>query len=304
MPHPDGDIFETGPYESRFVSAQDGVRLHLRDYGARHADMTPVICLPGLARTAADFHELATALATEISPRRRVIALDYRGRGRSDHDSAANYLPSVEVSDLSAVITALELPPAVLVGTSRGGILTMLLAAVRPGAIAGAVLNDIGPQIEPKGLVRIKGYVGKLPMPRSFEEGAEILRRLGDAQFPKLTAEDWLRQARRTWTRKDGRFALAYDPKLARTLQNYDLERPLPPMWPQFEALASVPVMVIRGANSDILSAATVDAMRARRLDLEVIDVPDEGHAPLLVEPDIIRRIAGFVTICELTGRH
>ena len=153
---------------SSFITASDGLRLHARCYGTRTASATPVVCLPGLARTAADFEALASALSHE-KPFRRVIALDYRGRGLSQYDSnPANYALPVELADVLAVVTALDVTPAIFVGTSRGGILTMLLAAVRPTAIVGAVLNDIGPVIEPQGLMRIKSYVGKLPQPRSF----------------------------------------------------------------------------------------------------------------------------------------
>ena len=138
----------------------------------------PVVCLPGLARTTADFDVLAAALSADALHPRRVYALDYRGRGQSDYDSnPENYSVAVELGDVIAVLTALALEPAIFIGTSRGGILAMLLASVRPGAIAGVVLNDIGPVIETNGLMRIKGYVGKLPQPKDFADAAEIQRR-------------------------------------------------------------------------------------------------------------------------------
>jgi pimeloyl-ACP methyl ester carboxylesterase len=288
------------PDTSVFVSAPDGLRLHARRYGTPAAPGLPVLCLPGLARTAADFETLATALAAGGG--RRVVAIDYRGRGQSDYDrDASNYTFQTEIADLLAVATALDVLPAIVVGTSRGGILAMLLAALRPAAIAGAVLNDIGPVIEPKGLMRIKGYVGKLPRPRSFEEGAEILRRLFDAQFPKLTAADWLAAAHRAFKDKDGKGALVptYDVRLAKTMEGVNFEKPFPPLWKEFGALAHVPVMVVRGENSDLLSAETVTAMAERHPDLETIEVPDQGHAPLLAEADTIGRIAEFAARCD-----
>jgi pimeloyl-ACP methyl ester carboxylesterase len=284
---------------SVFISAPDGLRLHARCYGRRSAPALPVVCLPGLARTAADFETLAQALANDTNQPRCVIALDYRGRGQSEYDrDPANYNFQVELADVLAVIVALDAMPAIFIGTSRGGILAMLLAAIRPTAIAGCVLNDIGPVIEPKGLIRIKGYVGKLPQPRSFEEGAEILRRLFSAQFPRLGPNDWLASARRTFRENNGALVPTYDVKLAKTLEGVDFDKPFPPLWAQFDALGQKPVMAIRGENSDILSAATVEAMRARHPTMEAIEVPDQGHAPLLAEPDIIARIANFATRC------
>lgn len=282
---------------STFISAPDGLTLHARCYGSAASAALPVMCLPGLARTASDFETLAEALSADG---RRVVALDYRGRGRSEYDKdPANYSFQVELADIVAVLTALECQPAVFIGTSRGGILTMLLAALRPGAIAGVVLNDIGPAIEPKGLMRIKGYVGKLPQPRDYQDAAEILRRLFDAQFPKLTPQDWLNNAHRTFKQVDGQLVPDYDPALAKTLEGVDFEKPLPPLWGAFDALANVPMMAIRGANSDLLSAETVDAMRRRRSSFETFEVPDQGHAPLLVEADVVGRIADFVMRCE-----
>jgi pimeloyl-ACP methyl ester carboxylesterase len=287
---------------STFVSAPDGLRLHARCYGPRSAERA-VVCLPGLARTAADFETLAAAL-TGPGEARRVIALDYRGRGLSDYDrDPANYNFHVEMADVLAVLTALDALPAVFVGTSRGGILTMLMAAVRPTATIGAVLNDIGPVLEPKGLMRIKGYVGKLPEPRSFEDGAEVLRRLFDAQFPTLTQADWLKAAHRTFKESNGRFVTTYDPALAKTMEGVDFEKPMPPLWKEFEALRHVPVLTIRGANSDLLSAETVQAMAGRHPDFETLEIADQGHAPLLAEPETTARIVGFVRRCETDRR-
>jgi len=281
---------------SVFIAAPDGLRLHARCYGQRSSRATPVVCLPGLTRTTADFEALATKLSNEGAHRRRVIALDYRGRGLSDYDrNPANYSLAIELADVIAVITALDALPAIFIGTSRGGILTMLLAAVRPTAIVGAVLNDIGPVIEPQGLVRIKSYVGKLPQPRNFEEGAEILRRLFGAQFPKLTPDDWLASALRAFKDENGRLVTTYDVKLAKTMDGVEPERPIASLWKEFSALAHVPVMVIHGANSDILSPATVDAMRARHTALETLEIADQGHAPLLEDAETISRIADFV---------
>jgi pimeloyl-ACP methyl ester carboxylesterase len=291
--------------ESIFVTAQDGLRLHVRCHGSpslgpQAGVPLPVVCLPGLARTVKDFETLATALAADSRRPRRVIALDSRGRGRSDYDRRpANYSLPVELADLMAVLTALGLERAVFVGTSRGGILTMLLAAARPTVIAGCVLNDIGPVIEPRGLARIKSYVGKLPQPASFHEGADILRRLLGSQFPKLSDDAWVAFARRTFRETAKRMLPDYDPRLAVNLQEVELDRPLPTLWKEFEALRRVPVLVIRGGLSDLLSAETVEAMRSRRERLEVVEVADEGHAPLMEEPALIARIAAFVSECD-----
>jgi pimeloyl-ACP methyl ester carboxylesterase len=281
-----------------FVSAFDGLRLHARGYGVR-GGRPPVVCLPGLARTTDDFDALADALVNDPERARHVLAIDYRGRGQSEYDSnPGNYNIATEVADLLAVLTALEVEPAVFVGTSRGGILAMMLATLRPAAIAGVVLNDIGPVIETKGLVRIKSYLGRLPQPKSFEDGGAILRSLFSAQFPKLAPDDWTMFARRTFKEQDGSLRPRYDPKLAAVLKGIDMSRSLPPLWREFDALASVPLMVIRGTNSDILSTETVEAMRARRPDIVTLEVPDQGHAPFLTESDVIAEIGIFVDKC------
>ena len=292
-------------YSSNTISAQDGLKLHVRDYGRHSGGALPVICLPGLSRTSADFDALATALAGHGEQPRRVLALDYRGRGLSEYDrDPANYNLLVETGDVLSVVTALGVSSAVFVGTSRGGILTMLLAAQRPTLIAGAVFNDIGPVLEPQGLVRIKGYVGRLPPAKSFEEGADILRWLFAGQFPKLTSDDWLADAKRTFREQNGRLVPTYDPALAKTLEGVDVERPQPPLWNAFAALGRVPLMVIRGANSDLLSAATVEAMQASHPGLTAIEIPDEGHPPRLSDPELISRIAAFIALCDQPQPH
>lgn len=307
------------PPRSVFVAAPDGLRLHVREYGAAAAAAATVVCLPGLARTVADFAALAPVLACgdgraqagqgpprtpRDRPARRVIAIDSRGRGLSEYDEDPDhYNLLVELSDLGAVLDALAVGPAVYVGSSRGGLLTMLLAAARTAAITGVVLHDIGPVIELQGLVRLKSYVGKLPQPRTFAEGAAILRRVFEQQFPRLTDAQWLAFAQRSWRRAPstaggGTLEPVYDVRLSRTLEAVDGDTPLPTLWNEFDALAGVPVLVIRGARSDLLAPATVAAMAARHPGLESIEVPDQGHVPLL-EGDLLGRIAAFVGRCE-----
>ena len=288
---------------SLFVSAQDGLRLHVREYGSQTAPLVPVVCLPGLTRTVSDFDVLAQVLANAGAASgapRHVVAIDSRGRGESEYDkNPENYNVATELGDVVTVLAALGIGQAVFVGSSRGGILTMLLAATQPAFIAGAILHDIGPVIEPQGLVRIKSYAGKLPQPRNYNEGAEILGGLFGAQFPKLTSTDWLAAAKRTWKTADGALVPTYDVRIAQTLADLDIDHPLPTMWDQFDALASVPVLVVRGAKSDLLSAETVAKMKDHHPGMEVIEVPDEGHVPLLVGKGLLQKIAAFVAACD-----
>jgi pimeloyl-ACP methyl ester carboxylesterase len=295
MPH--NDVRTSG--QDIFVNTQDGLRLHVRQYGS-HADPGfPVVCLPKSTRTTADFDALAPALAADSGLRRCVIAIDSRGRGLSEYDSnPENYNVAVELADLVTVLTTLGIGPAIFVGSSRGGILTMLMGATRPEAISGVVLHDIGPVIEPTGLARIKSYIGKTAQPRTFEDGASILRDLFGAQFPKVTAMQWLAAAHRAWRENGTELKPTYDVLLAQPLAGVDVEKPLPALWKEFDALVDVPMLVIRGANSDILSAGTVEAMVARHPGIQVIVVPDEGHVPSL-DGALVSEISRFVGSCD-----
>jgi pimeloyl-ACP methyl ester carboxylesterase len=289
-------------YADLFVTASDGLKLYARDYGRSVVEALPVVCLPGLARTSADFHELALALSQDERPR-RVLALDYRGRGRSEYDRDwRNYDLKVEIDDVLHVLTVAGVSEAVVIGTSRGGLITMALSATRPALLRGAILNDIGPVIERQGLVRIRSYVGKLPSPRTYTEGGEILKGLFNAQFPRSTEEDWLALARTTWKEADGRLVMDYDPALRKTLEAADFETPPPPLWFLFAGLKGIPVMVLRGANSDLLSTETLEAMAAAHLDLEAVTIPGQGHVPALRGRDMIQRIRRFIVRAEESG--
>jgi len=285
----------TEGYRPLFISASDGLKLHLRDYGPLSAHPVPVICLPGLARTSYDFHDLGLALSRDPKTPRRVLSLDYRGRGLSERDrDPGNYEVATEVGDLLQVLAATGVHEAVFVGTSRGGLITMALGAARPAAIKGVVLNDVGPVIDPKGLIRIRGYIGKLPKPRNYTEAVEILKTLSDRQFPALSDESWMKLARGTWVSRDGKLEPAYDPALSKGLEALDFEQPLPPLWGLFEALSHAPMLALRGEHSDILSAETLREMGKRHPKFESMIVPGQGHAPL-IEGDVVARIKAFL---------
>ncbi len=281
-------------WQDLFTTSQDGLRLYARRYGSCIAPKTPVICLPGLTRTTADFHEAAVAISS--AGERAVYAFDYRGRGRSDFDPDwRNYDVKIELSDVLDQMTALQIPEAIFFGTSRGGMITMLVPILRPAAIKGAILNDVGPVLDGKGLARIRNYVGKIPQPGTFAEGAAIIKRISSTQFPNLDDAGWERQARRSWVEKDGKLVPAYDTRIMKTLELIDLEQPLPTLWPQFEALSHIPVLVLRGAHSDILSPQTAVEMTKRHPRCALYTVDYEGHAPLLADAPTLDRVTEFV---------
>jgi len=282
----------SAPFDEGVVHTIDGLRLYFRDYDAAHGARTPVICLPGLTRCHRDF----TAIAEILAPDRRVICPDMRGRGGSDHDpEPANYNPVTETGDVLHLIDLLDLPPAVVIGTSRGGIQAMLMAQMRPDALAGAVLNDIGPKIEKRGLLRIVATLSMAPDSfASWDEAALAVKRGNEGQFPALTDREWRAFAHRLFTEVDGRPARGFDWKLARATETAVADEP-PTLWPQFEALAEKPLLAIRGANSDILSAETLAEMRARAPAMRSLTLPDRGHTPFLDEPEAVAAVQALL---------
>ena len=283
---------------SRFATAPDGLRLHYRDVGPSVSAVLPVVCLPGLARTSEDFDPLAAYLS-RTGPPRRVLSLDYRGRGLSAHDAEpGHYTVAIEAKDVLAVLSDADVGQAVFVGTSRGGLITMAIASVQPDRIRGTVLNDIGPVLEPAGLDRIRGYIGKLPVPRDWGEAVGIIQGYAGAQFTGLSDEDWMAFAQTTFRERDGALEIRYDPALMRALQDLDTTN-LPILWPQFGALRRAPLLVIRGEHSDLLSTETADDMIRRHPDAGLVTVHGQGHAPLLRDPPTLARIGAFVLHCD-----
>jgi pimeloyl-ACP methyl ester carboxylesterase len=292
----------TVPCESRFITVQDGLRLHLRDYGSPLDPGVPVVCLPGLSRNAADFGPLAATLAVGATGRRRrVVAIDYRGRGASEFDrNWRNYDIAVEGADIVAMLTAVEISEAIFIGTSRGGLHIMALAVRQPSLLRGAILNDVGPVIEAKGLARIRHYLRNLSAPGSLADSIDLVKRTMSAQFSALSEADFEAHARATFEKPDGSYGLTFDRELVRPFEAIDLDEPLPPAWPLFDALANLPLLVIRGGNSDILSSETVAEMAERHQGCETFVVDGQGHAPLLYDKASISRIAEFIRKAEL----
>lgn len=283
----------TPPAESRFIAATDGLRLHYLDYPCPEPARLPLVCLPGLARTADDFFLVAEAAQRSG---RRVLALDYRGRGRSQWDTDwRRYDPDVEEDDIFTVLAHAGVPEAVFFGTSRGGLHTMRIARSRPGVIRAAILNDIGPVIEKSGLLRIKGYVGKLPPLQRMRDAAALMRMTASTTFPAVTPEQWDIFARQTFEEKDGKVQLRYDPELNHTLDDITPDAEIEDFWAPFVALSAVPILAIRGETSDILSIDTFDEMARQAPGLERYTAPGQGHAPFLLDQPTLDRIAAFL---------
>lgn len=259
-----------------------------------------MICLPGLTRNARDFAALCEVLARDddSGPPMRVIALESRGRGRSEYGAPQSYTLQQELDDLIRALDAWQIRRAHFVGTSRGGLLMMFLATLAPERIDRAVLNDIGPRVEVEGLARIGKGVGMRMAYPSFEALAETLRAGLGAQFPRLKDDQWMRLAQQLASpdAEGGGVRYDYDPHLGDTFR--DDAPPSAPLdfWPAFQALATRPVLVIRGANSDILSAATVEAMRMRGGRTRSFVVSGEGHAPLLWDRRAIDTVKCFLS--------
>lgn len=270
-----------------YFIAPDGARLHYTDEGHGMA----LLCLPGLTRTGADFDYLAPHL-----PPLRLIRPDYRGRGGSDWTGAETYTVPQEAADQIALLDHLGLDDAAILGTSRGGIIGMFLAATAHDRLRGLCLNDVGPVLNMDGLRRIIDYVGRNPTARSHAAAAMALESTAP-EFEGVPQNRWLEEAQKNFRITEQGLGINYDPAL-RTAFMAAFDGPAPDLWPLFEACAGLPLALIRGANSDLLDPATAEEMQRRRPDMIFEDVPGRGHIPFLDEPESLRAIQLFLGTC------
>jgi pimeloyl-ACP methyl ester carboxylesterase len=274
-------------FEDFYWWSADGLRLHARDY-AGGADRPAIVCMPGLTRNARDFATLAERLAPEW----RMLAVEFRGRGESAYaKDPMSYVPLTYAQDVAALVQAAGIDRFVAVGTSLGGIVAMLLAGMMPDRIAGAVLNDIGPDIEVAGLARVRGYVGKSSNHPTWMHAARALQESSGSVYPDWSIEDWLAMAKRVYRLSSaGRIVLDYDARIAEPFRLPGNEAG-PDMWRAFAALRDVAVLVVRGERSDMLSSATAERMLATLPGARLVTVPRVGHVPTLAEPEALGAI-------------
>jgi len=279
------------PYTESFWTSHDGLRLYTRVYEADAHEPATVLCLHGLTRNSRDFEDLAP----HLQRRHRVIVPDLRGRGLSARDTnPQNYQPAIYVQDVIALLDTVGAAQVTVIGTSLGGLLAMMLGVGYRARIAGIVLNDIGPEADPVGIERIKGYAGRLPPPKDWSDAiAQTKTMFGDA-WPNLTAERWARIVRRGF-REDASGALHVDadPMIGEMLRAAPAATAT--LWPFWKGLRGIPMLAIRGERSDILSAATFARMKAENPDLMQLEVAQRGHVPLLDEPECLAAIDAFL---------
>lgn len=280
-------------WQDRFFQSADGLRLHYRDYPGA-ADRVPVLCLPGLTRNSRDFE----AIAPRVQRSRRVLSPDLRGRGLSQHDPDwRNYHPGTYVADVALLLADAGVERVIVLGTSLGGIIAMIMAATTSKVLAGVILNDIGPEVALEGRTRIASYVGKSAPVRNWAEAAAQSRATNGVAWPDATDEDWLRIARRVYREVDGVPRLDMDPMIGEAVRAAP-SGAAPDLWPVFAALRPIPVLALRGATSDVLSQATFDRMAREKPDLARVTVPGRGHAPTLDEPECVAAIDAFLQSC------
>lgn len=278
------------PYTERRVTSFDNLSLYVRDYGNPLDPRAPLFCLGGLTRNSKDFESLAERYSSDG---RRVICPDYRGRGQSEYDKDwRNYDPRIYIRDIQDLLSALNVHHVVVVGTSLGGILGMGMAVAMPGALAAVVMNDVGPKVETGGLDFIINYIKEDRPHDNWDAAVATIKTM----LPNLTFQDdgiWLKMAQNTFReRDDGRLYFDWDVDIVKPMQDSSYE--IPDMWPLFRALKNVPTLVLRGAESDILSRETFAQMQEVKPDMTAVEIPRAGHVPTMAEPESRAALEAF----------
>ena len=279
-------------FQDHFFDSFDGrLKLYARLYDGGDP---AIVMMHGLTRNSSDF----SGLADRLAGKNRVIVPDQRGRGRSQaDDDPSNYSPAIYVQDVWSMLDGLGIRQAVLIGTSMGGLMAMIMGATMPERVLGIVLNDVGPIVDEQGLQRIRTYVGRLPAAADWNEAARQCERINGQAFPDYTAADWEAFARRTMRADElGNPVPAYDPEIARGVSETDLTAVPPDLWNLWDTLKPLPVLAIRGGLSDILSADTLRRMGERHPGMRSATIPNRGHAPMLDEPEAIAAVDSFLS--------
>ena len=284
-------------YQDLWYTSNDGLRLYARDYSASLAKNTKaktILCMHGLTRNSTDFEDICN----EFSDRYRLIVVDQRGRGFSDYDpNPENYNPLIYVQDMFLLLEQLELSTVILMGTSMGGIMAMMMAAMKPEMVESLIINDIGPEIAKPGLDRLKKHMGKSAVINNWEDAVKQTALVNSIAFPEADDQFWLRFAKRLYREdENGSPVKACDPNIAVPLMNKSDDNIAPPLWPVYEQIIDKPILLIRGELSDIIDIECVQKMKQMKPDLEILEIPNVGHAPLLNEANVESTISNFLS--------
>jgi pimeloyl-ACP methyl ester carboxylesterase len=280
-------------FHDLYFDSDDGLKLYARDYPGPSSSAPTVLCWHGLSRNSADFGLLAPILAQHF----RVIVSDQRGRGRSEYDAQARrYNIPTYLADMGSLLRVAAVDTFSIVGSSMGGMMALGMHALLPERVERIVLNDIGPELGVAGIARIQSYVGKTPHFQSWEAAAEFIASINAAAFPGLKPSQWMSAAKNMFAERGGVIVPDYDPLISAAMAELAASDTSAQLWQLFEATARIPVMLVRGANSDLLEPELVKAMQARRPGLQVLEVPNVGHTPSLTEPGVAEQVLAFLT--------
>lgn len=267
-------------YLDGYFTNGDGLKQHFRDYNTAPKGAPVILCMPGLTRNAKDFGYIAD----HLKDRCHLICVEQRGRGLSDWDpDPTRYSPATYVADMMMLLKHLELDEVITIGTSLGGLMTIMMNALHPGVIKAAVINDIGPEIDPKGIERIKSYVGIGTPPATWDEAVASVKAANPGVYPNFTEQEWVDFTHMLYADEDGKPIAQYDPAIRKNFDEND-DQAAPDLWPLFTLMHTLPMVVLRGGVSDILSAETLRRMEREHPDLVAVTVPDVGHVPLMRE--------------------